>query len=815
MFQVLLNGEIIYQPLDDELTIFNPKLTLEMGKAGCLEFDIPQTNTHYGELTQLSAMINVNMDTEEVFRGRVLSNERQFNNLRHIYCEGDLAFLVDSVQKTEKYTGKTRALFNKFIAAHNARVEDYKKFAVGEVTIDDRPIKLEGHVEDMNTGNIDYKQIAINSIVGEWNDTLSEIQTCLIDYCGGYLRTRYQNGVRYIDYVKDYGGTSDQDITLGTNMLDLTEEITAEDLFTVLIPLGDDNLTIASVNRGSDELVDTAAVAKYGRIVRTHVFNNVNEPATLLENAQRYLATNVNVPRTVTITAIDLHFLNKSEGAIHLGDKVRIRSEAHDLDEDLMCTKIEYDLANPVNNKYTFGNPKQSLTERYKEDQRKQNDAYGNSASGGHGGGGRGGGAAEAAAEAAEAVAEEVLKEEEEQNRKFYETYIDLDAEDDGKITLGAMLRYGRTYKNVLLNDVGIDLDASTGNVNLHSLKNMTDKNYEKIGQQEARIDVLQHNTSVSLMSLTNRIEEVNGIETSHYTEIKQTSSQLASSINLTAGLLQDETDRAKASEASIDLRVSNNASTITLKADQISLDAAVTRISNLEADAADINKLSSKIAQINNLSILNAYVSGSLSVGGNTSSGSFSLTDGTAVLGQNHVHNVVASGGVVTIGTATTSTGGNSFNIADTQFYKDGVSAAKKSVRVNDIRKNPDQSASIGTSTLTIYYPVQANTTEYETYHHNTVLNVPAGDFFESVTVRLRGAGKTRGDNGGSSSGTNVGSSVDTTYLYVSWDGVNFSKWNPSQGVYYGGSGYTHYLRGSSETVYNDGGSETYYKLK
>lgn len=48
-------------------------------------------------------------------------------------------------------------------------------------------------------------------------------------------------------------------------MLDLTEEISAEDVFTVLIPLGDENLTIESVNNGRDELVDEAAVQRYGR----------------------------------------------------------------------------------------------------------------------------------------------------------------------------------------------------------------------------------------------------------------------------------------------------------------------------------------------------------------------------------------------------------------------------------------------------------------------------------------------------------------------------------------------------------------------
>lgn len=68
-------------------------------------------------------------------------------------------------------------------------------------------------------------------------------------------------------------------------MLDLTEEISAEDVFTVLIPLGDENLTIESVNNGRDELVDEAAVQRYGRIVKTHVFDSVNTPETLLKMA--------------------------------------------------------------------------------------------------------------------------------------------------------------------------------------------------------------------------------------------------------------------------------------------------------------------------------------------------------------------------------------------------------------------------------------------------------------------------------------------------------------------------------------------------
>ena len=669
MFHIYLGGQLIYQPLDADLALFNPKLTLEMGKAGSLEFDIPPSNSHYSDIQQLTSIVTADMDGDEIFRGRVLSNERMFNNVRHIYCEGDLAFLVDSVQKTEKYTGKTRALFNKFIANHNSRVENSKKFTVGQVTIDDRDIVLTGQSEDINTGDIDYKQIAIDSIVDEWNTTFEQIQTCLIDYCGGYLRTRYQNGVNYIDYVKEYGGTATQEIELGKNLLDLTEEVSVEDLFTVLIPLGDDNLTIKSVNGGKDELVDSNAVAKYGRIIKTHVFNNVNEASTLLENARRYLASNVNVPRTVTITAVDLHLLDQSVAAIHLGDKVHISSGPHSMDEYLMCTKIEYDMANPANNKYTFGNPKQTLTERYKEDKRAQNDTYGN------GGGGGGSGGSASAAEAAEAAAEAATEKAEDEQEKFFKTYIDLDDE-TGIVSLGAMLKQGKVYKNLLKSDVGIDLDASTGNVNIRSLQTRVDTNSSAIAHQNARIDVLQEDTQVSLTSLTERIEEVDGIHEEHYTSISQIASQNASQISIVAGELHDETNRAMAKEASIDLVVANQQSQINLKADQINLDAAITRISNLEADDIFANRVVTAIA---NASLITAgYIQATTLQGTSTITSPLIYMNNELVTTKTHYHSLSANdNGVVTLGTATTD-GPTSFNIADTKFYKDGVSAAK-----------------------------------------------------------------------------------------------------------------------------------------
>ena len=651
MFYIYANGKSIYQPMDNTLSLFSPKLTLEMGKAGSLQFQIPSSNKYYNALPQLTTTITVEMDDIEIFRGRVLTNNRNFNNVRTIYCEGDLAYLVDSVQKAEKYDGKAHALFRKIIAAHNARVEASKRFTVGNITVEDRDVLLTGKsddIQDAETGKFDYKQIAINSIVDEWQNTFDFIETCLIDYTGGYLRTRRQNGVTYVDLLADYGTTATQDIEFGKNLLDLTEEVSAEDVFTVLIPLGDENLTIESVNNGSDELVDVAAVARYGRIVKTHVFDSVNDPNTLLENGQRFLASNVNVPVTLTVKAVDMHLVDPNASPIYVGDKVHVTSVPHGMVDELTCTKIEYDMENPANNTYTFGTPKQSLTERYRKDKAKQDSEQSH---GGGGGGGGGGGAGDAASEEAQKKLDE-----------FFDAWINVDKE-AAHIDLGTLYKKYNQDRQTLESSCGISLDAPTGNINIKTLR----KEFDDMGQvqkeQSAYIDLLnnelgaridlvasQHQTLADLESShyaqltivtndqeskiagnTESIKKLDGQMTESRTNITQLSNDLQaqialeaehkrtldSQISTTKTSIQQVTDDLKAQislEAShnsdhgtkiaaLEVRASNTESAITAKADKATLNSKVATInSNITTINGDITNINTEITNIKTL---------------------------------------------------------------------------------------------------------------------------------------------------------------------------------------------------------------------
>lgn len=486
MFSIYADGQSIYYPTVPHMKLLTPKLTLEMGKAGSLSFNIPPTHPFLNTLHQLKTKMTVEMDGTEIFRGRILQINRGFNNTRSVYCEGDLAYLVDSVIKGEKFSGQTHTLFRNILMKHNARVEDEKKFTQGMLTIENRPIVITGQSDetyDQVTNTKDYKQIAVNSIVDEWMTSYDYIENSLIEYCGGYLRTRRIGDTVYLDLITDYEHDAAQEIVFGRNLLDLSEETSVDDLMTVLIPIGDENLTIEDLpdtnnlqvsgvtgieeNRfvkDGDEIIDTVAVQQYGRIVKTHVFENVNQKSTLLENGLRFIANHENMPMTITVKAVDMSFVNPSATPINVGDRVKVKSPPHNLTDYLTCTKIEYDLEKPANNAYTFGNPKQTLTQRYRRDKNKEQKSRG------------GGGGAAAAAGATSEESEDKAEED------MYNAWVDWDPE-LGTVTLGAFYKRELEKERILYSECGIDLRANPeqANVNIHSLYQSVENNSSSI----------------------------------------------------------------------------------------------------------------------------------------------------------------------------------------------------------------------------------------------------------------------------------------------------------------------------------------------
>ena len=335
---------------DDEFYILDAELTLETGKTGALSFTLPPTNTVYDEIQKLNSIITVYDNDEEIFRGRVLYDEKDFYNRKKISCEGEKAFLLDSVMRPFEFQGSIRDLFTELINNHNNQVEEKKRFEIGEIT-----------VKDAN----DY----INRSSSDYDSTYNTLNKKLIETHGGYLKTRVSDGKRVIDYLEEAGEINDQQIEFGTNLLDIKEYISAENIITCLIPLGAKNeetgkrLTIETVNSGRDYLENQTAIDLFGRIYGTQTWDDVTVASNLKTKGQAYLDANIEMSVTLTLKAIDLHLLDINEERIKAGDKVRVISLPHNLDKYFECTKVIIRPLKPDSNEYTFGSTYKTLTD--------------------------------------------------------------------------------------------------------------------------------------------------------------------------------------------------------------------------------------------------------------------------------------------------------------------------------------------------------------------------------------------------------------------------------------------------------------------
>lgn len=577
MYYAYANGELLYCPDDPDRQLISPKLKLEKNKAGEFSFTINKTNPLYSKLEFLTTEITVLWDEDELFRGRVISCDQDFNNNKAIVCEGILAYLIDSVQEGKKFEGNVHDLFRKIISRHNSRVKDEnKKFKIGQLTIENRKIRVFGKSEDdddIKTLPVDV--VAIDNMSEEWSTTYDYIQTNLVDQIGGYIVARRVGNENYIDYLADYVSDTNQKIEFGFNLLDLKNETNIENLFTVLIPIGDENLTIKKVNNGSDELVDKAGVAKYGRIVRTHVFDGVNDAKTLLADGKRYLKEECEIRPTITINAIDMHYLYPDVDRLKVGATVEFASDPHGLKEKITCTEVELDLENLKNSSYTFGNPKPTFTKRYKQDRDKSG----------------GGGAARAGAGAAKKVVDE-----------NYDAYVTPHPE-QGTVNIYAFARTLDNFKNKLETTLKIDLDGPGGSMVLSDITNKLDESNRFMQSSGNSIRMLTDKVGTLSSTMKLQSQWANDLR-AKVAYIELTASHDRTKISQSADeihFLNTETKGLHRDQETIIHDVS------LIKGELSGLSRVVTGI--LDADEATIKMLNSALSKIDGLSVKNIIV--------------------------------------------------------------------------------------------------------------------------------------------------------------------------------------------------------------
>lgn len=347
MYKVLCDGTLICDARIDELALINPVIELEENKAGSFTFMIPDIHPMYELIKQRKSILEVYQDEELIFCGICIEVTTDFYKQKNVYCEGELTYFNDSVQRPARYQNITvRGLLEAYINNHNTQVDDYKKFRLGIVT-----------VMDSNDSIYCYTNM---------ESTMECLQKDLVEDLGGFFRVRHKDGIRYLDYLADSQNTNSQVISLGDNLLDFSSNMDLADIATAVIPLGatldespfeglEVKLTIADANNGCDYIYNPDAVNNYGWIYKTVEYSGVTKPDILKTKGEKYLRDEQYENMVIEATALDLHFTGQNIESFKLSDKIRIVSAPHGLDKYFRLTKMTIDLNNPENNVITLG----------------------------------------------------------------------------------------------------------------------------------------------------------------------------------------------------------------------------------------------------------------------------------------------------------------------------------------------------------------------------------------------------------------------------------------------------------------------------
>lgn len=353
-YRIYADQWLLHDDRLEELKVISPKLTLEVNKTGSLTFSIYPEHPYYSKLAKLKTIITVYQDDLLLFRGRVLDSEKGFYNEKQVVCEGQLAFLLDSIQRPYDFTGSVLEYITLLVTNHNALVEGTKQFKAGNVTVAE-------FGEFAVVDNLDYRTAF---------ETLS---SRMVEPSGGYLAVRYVGNDRYLDLLDmhvDISNVSNQPIKLGKNLLDIKRDIDGSEVFTGIVPLGakqegsEIRVDIKNVNSGSPYLVDEQAKDFYGLIYRQVIFDNITYPPTLLEAATAYLAEKAAEISNVEITAADLSSIDDTLDSYKVGQWVKVISPNHFTEpQTFLIKKMTISLSDPAGTKIEIGRTKQGITD--------------------------------------------------------------------------------------------------------------------------------------------------------------------------------------------------------------------------------------------------------------------------------------------------------------------------------------------------------------------------------------------------------------------------------------------------------------------
>lgn len=355
MYRIFQGDDLIYAPnlADQGYGVTEPVLSLEINRAGTLEFTMLPNNKMFDEIDLLKGVILLYKDDEVIWHGHPVSIEETFYNRRKVTCNGALDFLHDTLWKPRAMKGFDVPAYNiaEFL------IERHNSVKANEPS---KLINLSQDPEHPWTGTIETK----NPYWVDWENNLFMFQSLLDDF-GGYVRCNYNGSGTDMVVSNISGNTINQTIEFGKNLLDLNRYIDVSSIYTAVIPLGKRYYAVEryATRRERPIIINNPAVEVYGYIERTFVLEEYTNIEDIDAPAQEFLQQGIVGAMKLDLKAIDLSVLNLDLDEFKAGVYVPIKSIKHGLDTTILCCASKHHLDDPKSNEYTFGSPDKKYTD--------------------------------------------------------------------------------------------------------------------------------------------------------------------------------------------------------------------------------------------------------------------------------------------------------------------------------------------------------------------------------------------------------------------------------------------------------------------
>jgi hypothetical protein len=229
---------------------------------------------------------------------------------------------------------------------HNSQVGPAQQIQLGTVT-----------VRDPNN----YITRASN----EYTTTMSELRAKLEELLGGYLLADYSGETTVLHYYEDLPLTNTQVVEFGENLRDLESILDSTDIYTAVLPVGKDGLTIAALPDGEISpgymkagriVYSVEAEELHGcRITRKIDWSDVTLDTNLRSKAVTQLSTGTRPNQTITAKAADLGDAAEGIARFEVGRYVQLQSTPHGFSAVYPLMELEPNILDLADTVITLG----------------------------------------------------------------------------------------------------------------------------------------------------------------------------------------------------------------------------------------------------------------------------------------------------------------------------------------------------------------------------------------------------------------------------------------------------------------------------